>query len=67
MSKRSEFIKEIKSLSREDLFKRLIDLSEELLKLQFKKSSGQLQQTHILKNIRRQKAQIRTVLSMNFN
>lgn len=61
--KRKDFLKEIRSESEADLKKKIVTLSEELMKLRFRKVTGQLQQSHRLKELRRQIATIKTQLS----
>ncbi len=61
--KRKEFLKEVRKESEADLAKKVVTLSEELMKLRFRKVTGQLQQNHRLGEIRRQIATIKTILS----
>ena len=54
---------ELKEKSVEELNKQLLSLLEEQFKLNMKKSTGQLGQTHLLKQTRRDIARVKTVLS----
>jgi large subunit ribosomal protein L29 len=60
--KRTDFLKEIRGLSREDLVQRARSLAEELMKLRFRKSTGQLEQFHRLQQLRRDFARIKSTL-----
>ncbi|NDC37389.1 MAG: 50S ribosomal protein L29 [Proteobacteria bacterium] len=60
--KSKEFIIQLKSLTEAELRERARSLSEELMKLRFRKASGQLQQTHRLGEIRRNLARVETAL-----
>lgn len=61
--KSSEFLKEIRGLSQEDLRKKARELAEELMKLRFRKASGQLEQGHLLSEVQRNLARVKTVLN----
>lgn len=65
--KRKEQIKEINSQDEGTLKNRLLTLAEELMKLRFRKGTGQLQETHRLKSIRHEIARIKTVLTQKLN
>ena len=54
---------ELKEKSVEELNKQLLSLLEEQFKLNMQKSTGQLGQTHLLKQARRDIARVKTVLS----
>ena len=56
-------ISEIKELSETELNKKLRELGEELLQLQVRKQTGQVEKPHLIKSIRRDRARILTVLS----
>lgn len=58
--KKKDFLTEIEGLSLEELEERSRQLSEELMKLRFRKKTGQLEQTHLLREIRRQRASVET-------
>ena len=61
--KRKEFLKEIKALSRDDLVTRSRSLAEEAMKLRFRKGNGQLEQSHRLKQVKKELARVNTLLS----
>lgn len=54
--------KELRDLSREELMEREQGLSQELFNLRFQKATGQLGNTAILQNTRRDLARVKTVL-----
>jgi large subunit ribosomal protein L29 len=54
---------EIKELSDSELNKKFRELGEELLQLQVRKQTGQVEKPHLIKSIRRDRAKILTVLS----
>ena len=56
-------ISEIKELSETELNKKFRELGEELLQLQVRKQTGQVEKSHLIKSIRRDRARILTVLS----
>jgi len=60
--KKSEFLKELRELPREDLLVRKRLLHEELMKLRFRKASGQLEQASRLREIRRNLARVNSLL-----
>ena len=62
--KRREMIAEIKKLSAEELKTRAVSMAEELMKLRFRKASGQLTQSHHMRTVRRNLARVQTQLSM---
>ena len=62
--KRKDFLAEIKAMSKADLKARAGKLSEELMKLRFRKSSGQLQQGHVMGQIKRDLARVMTALNV---
>ena len=61
--KKKEFNEKIKSASKADLTAQAKSLAEELMKLRFRKASGQLEQAHQIPQIRRNLARVRTALS----
>lgn len=65
--KKKEFNAKIKSESRSDLVAQAKSLSEELMKLRFRKASGQLEQAHQIPHIRRNLARVRTAISAHDN
>jgi large subunit ribosomal protein L29 len=54
---------EIKELSVTELDKKFRELGEELLQLQIRKQTGQVEKPHLIKTIRRERAKILTTLS----
>ena len=54
---------ELREKSIEDLNKQLLDLREEQFKLRMQSSTGQLGQTHLLKQNQRDIARVKTVLT----
>jgi ribosomal protein L29 len=65
--KRKEFNIKVKGASKADLVVQAKSLSEELMKLRFRKASGQLEQAHQIPHIRRNLARVRTALSAHVN
>ena len=63
--KRKELLKELKALSVEDLRKRSVSISEELMKLRFRKATNQLEEAHRLGILRRQRALVETLITQN--
>jgi len=61
--KSKDFLKEIKGLSKDDLKAKAVTVAEELMRLRFKRATGQLQQSHRVGELRRSLAQIKTVLN----
>ena len=53
---------EIKELSEVEFQKKHRELGDELLHLQVRKQTGQVEKPHLIKSIRRVRARIRTVL-----
>ncbi len=53
---------ELREKSAEDLNKQLLALREEQFKLRMRKSTGQLEQTHLLQQTQRDIARVKTVL-----
>jgi len=60
--KRTEFLGEIRGLSLEEKKARSIQLHEELMKLRFRKASGQLEQQNLLKDTKLKIAQVKTLI-----
>ena len=58
-------ITEIKEMSEAELQKKFRELGEELLQLQVRKQTGQLEKPNLLKSIRRDRARILTVLNQS--
>ena len=63
--KKREFLKEISGLNLEALNSRARELAEELKKLRFRVASGQLEQTHRLREVRRNLARVLGKISMD--
>ena len=56
---------EINVLSETELDKKFRELGKELLDLQIRKQTGQVEKPHLIKSIRRDRAKILTVLSQS--
>lgn len=56
-------VAELNNKSADELTKELIQLREEQFKLRMQKSTGQLNQTHLLKQNQKNIARVKTVLS----
>ena len=56
-------LSEIKELSTLELQKKLRELGDELLQLQIRKQTGQVEKPHLIKSIRRDRARILTTLA----
>ena len=54
---------ELKTKSVEELESRLLELFKEQFTLRMQKGSGQLTQTHLLKQVRRNIARVKTILT----
>jgi large subunit ribosomal protein L29 len=54
---------EIKDLSRLELEKKFRELGEELLSLQVRKQTGQVEKPHMIKEIKKDRARIATLLT----
>jgi large subunit ribosomal protein L29 len=63
MSKRVEFLNEIRQKSVKELVKLRKELKKELFELKMKNNIGALKQTHLIKETRKKIAQINTVLT----
>ncbi|MCB0351957.1 MAG: 50S ribosomal protein L29 [Bdellovibrionales bacterium] len=61
--KKKDNLKELRDLSLEQLKAKVKELNEEGMKLRFRKSSGQLDQTHRFGEAKTQLAQAKTVLA----
>jgi large subunit ribosomal protein L29 len=55
--------KQIRELSPKEIGKKLRDVRHELLELRLKKKTGQLEKSHLLKDLRRDIARLETILS----
>lgn len=60
--KRKDLLVEIRKLSTVELNERARSVSEELMKLRFRKGTGQVEQSHRFGQLKRELARIRTVL-----
>ena len=56
-------ITEIMKLSSLELEKKLRDVGEELMHLRLRKQTGQVEKPHMLRDLRRDRARIKTILS----
>ena len=65
--KRKEELEELKGLSLDALLEKDTELGEEKMKLRFRNASGQLEQGHRLKEIRRAHARVKTLISQKLN
>lgn len=54
---------QIRELSPKEIGKKLRDVRHELLELRLKKKTGQLEKSHLLKDLRRDIARLETILS----
>ncbi len=54
---------EIKDLSRLELEKKFRELGEELLSLQVRKQTGQVEKPHMIKEIKKDRARVATLLT----
>lgn len=61
--KRKEFLTEIGKLDKKALVEKRASLQEELLKLEFRRTTAQVEQSHVFGNIKRNIARINTVLA----
>jgi len=61
--KRKEIIADINGLTAEDLQSRARSIAEELMKLRFRKASGQLEQSHRIPQLRKNLARVQTFIS----
>jgi large subunit ribosomal protein L29 len=61
--KNKKFLEEIKDLSQENRLVKAKGLSEELMKLRFRKAAGQLEQSHRMKEVRRNLARVQTAIT----
>ncbi len=60
--KRKELRAEISGLSKEELLEKDRSISEELMKLRFRAKTGRLEQSHLFKELRKQRARAKTAL-----
>ena len=62
--KSKKFVEEISKLTTAELQEKARVTAEELMKLRFRKTSGQLQQTHHMGQLRKNLARIQTQISV---
>lgn len=60
--KENEFKTEVSKMNLDELKERARSLAEELMKMRFRKSSGQLEQSHRLRQVRRNLARVNTII-----
>jgi large subunit ribosomal protein L29 len=60
--KKKDYFGELKSMSKNDLVDRARTLAEEIMKLRFRRASGQLEKAGQVREIRRNLARVKTVL-----
>lgn len=60
--KRIDLLNELRGLPRAELQQRAKSIAEELMKLRFRMATGQLEQTHRVRQLRRDFARIQTFL-----
>lgn len=60
-------ISEIKDLSVPEIEKKLRELGDELLQLQIRKQSGQVEKPHMIRSLRRDRARLFTQLRLSEN
>ena len=60
--KRKDLLKDLRGMTKENLVVKARGLAEELMKLRFKKASGQLSTSHQLRQVRVDLARVQTVL-----
>lgn len=56
---------ELRNLNTDDLNQKLNALSQELLRLYYQKRVGSLDKPHLFRNVRREIAQVKTILKEN--
>ena len=61
--KSKEFLSEIRAMSLTELKEKARSLSEENMKLRFKRGSGQLEGGHLLSQVRRNLARVMTLIT----
>ncbi|MCB0310043.1 MAG: 50S ribosomal protein L29 [Bdellovibrionales bacterium] len=62
--KKTEFLGEVREMSVADLRQRARQLAQELMKLRFRKASGQLENTHGMRLARRNLARVKTEITL---
>lgn len=61
--KKSEFVKEIQGLPQAELRSKAKAIAEELMKLRFRSAATPLEQSHRLKELRRNLARVQTLMT----
>jgi large subunit ribosomal protein L29 len=61
--KKTEFLNEIKGKSITDLDAKARTMSEELMKIRFRKVTGQVEQSHRIRELKRNLARVQTAMS----
>lgn len=65
--KSTNLMKDLKALSAQELKSRGVKISQEMMKLRFQKTTGQLKQTHRITELRRELARVNTLLTQAKN
>ena len=65
--KSTNLMKDLKALSAQELKSRGVKISQEMMKLRFQKTTGQLKQTHRINELRRELARVNTLLNQARN
>ena len=60
--KQKEFKDQVRKMSEQELVEKARSVSEELMKLRFRKVAGQLQQSHRIGELKKQLARVKTAL-----
>ena len=60
--KKKELKNEVKALSKDEMKAKTRSISEELMKLRFRAKTGRLEKSHLIRELRRQKARVLTRL-----
>lgn len=60
--KRTELMQELRGLSENELRARAVKVSEEMMKLRFRNATGQLNKPHMLRELRKELARVKTVI-----
>ena len=61
--KKRDLLAELRALSVDELKTRERQLAEELMKLRFRKAGGQLEEGHLMRQVRRDRARVLSVLA----
>jgi large subunit ribosomal protein L29 len=60
-------ISEVRELSAQEINKKLRELGDELLQLQVRKQTGQVEKPHMIKSLKRDRARLLTQLEVSSN